>query len=81
MVIINSFKEYEASLGIEIGQSGWHEIGQDQINRFAGVTSSQNGNSYGQYQSEKDHNIALSNRTTLFYHFAHSFLMEADCRH
>lgn len=35
MVVINSFKEYEAFLGKQIGISDWHEIAQEQISNFA----------------------------------------------
>lgn len=38
MVIINSFEEYQAYTGKEIGSSDWHKIDQDQINRFADAT-------------------------------------------
>ena len=32
MVIINSFEEYKAYLGLQIGESGWHKIDQKQVN-------------------------------------------------
>ncbi|TCD25472.1 MaoC family dehydratase [Pedobacter psychrodurus] len=38
MVIINSFEEYKAYLGKQIGKSMWHKIDQEQINRFAEAT-------------------------------------------
>lgn len=38
MVIINSFEEYKAFLGKQIGKSMWHQIDQAQINRFAEAT-------------------------------------------
>lgn len=38
MVIIKSFEEYKAFLGVQIGQSNWHRIDQEQINRFADAT-------------------------------------------
>ncbi len=38
MLIINSFEEYAALLGKEIGVSNWHKIDQEQINKFADAT-------------------------------------------
>ncbi|TCD02144.1 MaoC family dehydratase [Pedobacter frigidisoli] len=38
MLIINSFEEYKAFLGKEIGVSDWHTIDQQQINKFADAT-------------------------------------------
>ncbi|WP_261387652.1 MaoC/PaaZ C-terminal domain-containing protein [Chitinophaga pinensis] len=38
MVIVNSFAEYQAFEGKEIGVSEWHTIDQDQINKFADAT-------------------------------------------
>ncbi|KLT63975.1 MaoC/PaaZ C-terminal domain-containing protein [Pedobacter sp. BMA] len=38
MVIISSFEEYKSYLGIQIGQSKWHKINQQQTNRFADAT-------------------------------------------
>ncbi|WP_126246140.1 MaoC family dehydratase [Chitinophaga rhizosphaerae] len=38
MVIINSFAEYQAYEGKEIGSSKWHTIDQAQINMFADAT-------------------------------------------
>lgn len=38
MLVINSFEEYEALLGQEIGVSNWHKISQEQINKFADAT-------------------------------------------
>ena len=38
MVIINSFAEYQAYEGKEIGSSQWHTIDQEQINKFADAT-------------------------------------------
>lgn len=38
MVIINSFEEYRAFLGCQIGSSNWHKIEQEQINKFAEAT-------------------------------------------
>ncbi|MBT3384293.1 MAG: MaoC family dehydratase [Prolixibacteraceae bacterium] len=36
--IINSYEEFEALLGVEIGTSEWVQITQDQINEFADAT-------------------------------------------
>lgn len=38
MVIVNSFAEYQAYEGKEIGNSEWHKIDQEQINKFADAT-------------------------------------------
>lgn len=38
MVIVNSFAEYQAFEGKEIGNSEWHKIDQAQINKFADAT-------------------------------------------
>ncbi|MDY0904482.1 MaoC family dehydratase [Pedobacter sp. CFBP9032] len=38
MLIINSFNEYKAYLGKELGTSNWHVISQEQINKFATAT-------------------------------------------
>ncbi|MCX2575243.1 MaoC family dehydratase [Pedobacter sandarakinus] len=38
MVIINSFEEYKAYLGKQIGLSQWHQIDQEQVNKFAAAT-------------------------------------------
>lgn len=38
MVIVNTYEEFEAHLGKEIGVSQWHTIDQDQINKFADAT-------------------------------------------
>lgn len=38
MLIINSFAEFEALSGKEIGISAFHKITQDQINKFADAT-------------------------------------------
>lgn len=38
MVVVNSYEEFEAHLGKEIGLSQWHTINQDQINKFADAT-------------------------------------------
>jgi acyl dehydratase len=38
MVIVNSFAEYQAFEGKEIGSSEWHTIDQAQINKFADAT-------------------------------------------
>mgnify|MGYP006165680727 FL=1 len=38
MVVVNSYEEFEAFLGKEIGLSQWHTIDQDQINKFADAT-------------------------------------------
>lgn len=38
MVIVNSFAEYQAYEGKEIGSSQWHKIDQEQINKFADAT-------------------------------------------
>lgn len=38
MVVVNSYEEFEAYLGKEIGLSQWHTINQDQINKFADAT-------------------------------------------
>ena len=38
MVVVNSYAEFEAYLGKEIGLSQWHTIDQAQINKFADAT-------------------------------------------
>ncbi|MFC3363825.1 MaoC family dehydratase [Pedobacter fastidiosus] len=38
MVIVNNFEEYKAYLGNQIGSSQWHQIDQQQIDRFAEAT-------------------------------------------
>jgi acyl dehydratase len=38
MVIIKSHEEFESYLGKEIGVSHWHQITQEQINKFADAT-------------------------------------------
>ena len=38
MVVVNSYEEFEAFLGKEIGLSQWHTINQEQINKFADAT-------------------------------------------
>lgn len=38
MVVVNSYEEFEAHLGKEIGLSQWHTISQEQINKFADAT-------------------------------------------
>ncbi|MEJ5103694.1 MULTISPECIES: MaoC family dehydratase [Chryseobacterium] len=38
MIVINCFNDYKSLEGKMIGVSGWHEINQDQIDRFAGAT-------------------------------------------
>jgi acyl dehydratase len=38
MVIIKTHEEFEAFLGKEIGVSHWHQITQEQINKFADAT-------------------------------------------
>jgi len=38
MVIINRFEEYKSYEGKIIGVSGWHQIDQQQINKFAAST-------------------------------------------
>jgi acyl dehydratase len=38
MVIIKSHEEFESFLGKEIGVSNWHQITQEQINKFADAT-------------------------------------------
>lgn len=38
MIIINSFDKYKSLEGQMIGESFWHRIDQDQINRFADAT-------------------------------------------
>ncbi len=38
MVVIKSHAEFESHLGKEIGVSSWHQITQEQINRFANAT-------------------------------------------
>lgn len=38
MVIIKSHEEFESYLGKEIGVSSWHQITQEQINKFANAT-------------------------------------------
>ena len=38
MVVIKSHEEFESYLGKEIGVSSWHQINQEQINKFANAT-------------------------------------------
>lgn len=38
MVVVNSYAEFEAYLGKEIGVSQWHTIDQGQISKFADAT-------------------------------------------
>lgn len=38
MIIINSFEDYQAYAGKDLGVSDWHTIDQEQINRFADAT-------------------------------------------
>lgn len=38
MIIINNFNEYKSLEGQMLGDSAWHTISQDQINRFADAT-------------------------------------------
>ena len=38
MLVVNSYAEFEAHLGKELGVSNWHTINQDQINKFAEAT-------------------------------------------
>ncbi len=38
MIIINNFNEYKSLEGQMLGDSAWHRIDQDQINRFADAT-------------------------------------------
>lgn len=38
MVVVNSYEEFEAYLGKEIGVSQWHTIDQAQISKFADAT-------------------------------------------
>ena len=38
-IVINSYEEFAAHLGEELGQSEWLEVGQDRINLFADATS------------------------------------------
>lgn len=38
MLVVNSYAEFEAHLGKELGISNWHTISQDQINKFADAT-------------------------------------------
>ncbi|RLJ33166.1 acyl dehydratase [Chryseobacterium sp. 7] len=38
MIIINSFNDYKSLEGKMIGESSWHRIDQNQINRFADAT-------------------------------------------
>ena len=38
MVVINTHAEFESYLGNEIGVSSWHQITQEQINKFADAT-------------------------------------------
>ena len=38
MLVINSFEEYKAYVGQELGLSQWHNIDQEQINKFAAAT-------------------------------------------
>lgn len=38
MLVVNSYAEFEAHLGKELGVSNWHKINQDQINKFADAT-------------------------------------------
>jgi len=38
MIKISNYNEFEAYLGQELGVSGWHQITQEQINKFADAT-------------------------------------------
>ncbi len=38
VIVVNSFAEYQAFEGKEIGSSEWHKIDQAQINKFADAT-------------------------------------------
>lgn len=38
MVVINSFEEFKMHLGKDLGVSNWHEINQQQIDKFAAAT-------------------------------------------
>jgi len=38
MIVINNFEEYKAHEGKVLGESDWHKIDQEQINRFADAT-------------------------------------------
>jgi len=38
MIVINNFNEFEAQIGKELGVSSWHQITQEQINKFADAT-------------------------------------------
>jgi len=38
MVVIKSYAEFETHVGKEIGVSNWHQITQEQINKFADAT-------------------------------------------
>ena len=38
MIKISNYNEFEAYLGQELGVSGWHQINQEQINKFADAT-------------------------------------------
>ncbi|SMC89224.1 MaoC family dehydratase [Pedobacter africanus] len=38
MLIINNYEEYKSHLGRELGVSEWHQITQQQIDRFADAT-------------------------------------------
>jgi len=38
MLIINNFEEYNSHVGKQLGESNWHKIDQEQINKFADAT-------------------------------------------
>ena len=38
MITINNYEEFEAYLGKDLGNSDWHKITQEQINKFAEAT-------------------------------------------
>lgn len=54
MVVVNSYEEFEAHLGKEIGLSQWHTIDQEQINRFADATLDQQWIHTDQEKAEKE---------------------------
>ncbi|TXI98768.1 MAG: MaoC family dehydratase [Chryseobacterium cucumeris] len=54
MIIINNFNEYKSLEGQMLGDSAWHTISQDQINRFADATLDQQWIHTDQKKAEKE---------------------------
>ncbi|MGG1921819.1 MULTISPECIES: MaoC family dehydratase [Chryseobacterium] len=54
MIIINNFNEYKSLEGQMLGDSDWHTISQDQINRFADATQDHQWIHTDQEKAEKE---------------------------